>query len=291
MKSWIIAAAMATSPVCGVALAQSFAPVAAPEMTVAQAKADPANWRAVDPENMIVFETSAGRVVIEMLPDVAPAHAAQFRALVRSGDYAGTSFHRVIDDFMAQGGDIFALKGRDSGLPDIPGEFTFRRDPSVMVFDTIGPEDTAQSGWYLGFPMQTQAMWLAEMSKDGLVESWIPHCPSVVSTARTDNPNSANSQFFLMRGRAEHLDKQYTAWGRVIEGQQAVLAIATGEPPIRPDTLLDAQMAADMAEGERPVALVQRTDGPLFAQVREDAAASEPADVCELPPVPAVVEG
>ncbi len=247
------------------------------------------DWRPVDPENLIIFDTSRGRVLIEMLPQAAPKHAEQFRAIIRSGDFDGTAFHRVIKDFMAQGGDIFALKGRESGLPDIPGEFTFRRGPAEMPIDTIGPVDVAQDGWYLGFPIKTQAQWLAEMSKDGLVEAYIPHCPSVVSTARTDDPNSANSQFFLMRGRAEHLDKSYTAWGRVLDGQDHVMAIKLGEPPANPDILTRARMAADVPEGERPQVFVMRTDGPAFNSIREDAALNGPQDVCEHPPVPVAV--
>ncbi len=262
--------------------------IAAPG-SVEAAVASSQDWRSVDPENLIIFDTTRGRILIEILPEAAPKHATQFRAIIRSGDFDGTSFHRVIRDFMAQGGDIFALKGRESGLPDIPGEFTFRRDPEQMPIDTIGPGDTAQDGWYLGFPIKTQARWLADMSKDGLVESYIPHCRSVVSTARTDDPNSANSQFFLMRGRAEHLDKQYTAWGRVLEGQDHVMAIALGEPPANPDILTRARLAADLPQGERPKAFVMRTDGPAFASVREEAALNGPQDVCETDPVPAAV--
>jgi len=262
---------------------------ATPAITAAEAAGDPENWRAVDPENMIVFETSKGQILIEMLPDVAPKHAEQFRKIVRSGDYDGTLFHRVINGFMAQGGDIYALRGRDSGLPDIPGEFTFRRDPAEMPIDPIGPRDAATNGYYLGFPMRTQAFWLAEMSKDGLVESHIPHCPGVVSTARTDDPNSANSQFFLMRDTAAHLDKAYTAWGRILSGLDVVLALKVGEPPANPDVLRSARMAADLPADARPKAWVQRTDGPDFAPRLAEYAEADEWNVCNFPPVPALV--
>jgi len=265
------------------------AEIAPASVTPEDAAADAKNWRAVDPENMIVFDTTRGRVLIEMLPDVAPAHAAQFKAIVRSGDYDGTSFHRVIRGFMAQGGDIFALKGRDSGLPNIPGEFTFRRDPTAMPIDPIGLRDAATNGYYKGFPMRTQAFWLAEMSKDGRVESYIPHCAGVVSTARTDDPNSANSQFFLMRGEAPHLNQEYTAWGRIVAGQDAVMDIKIGEPPANPDILQTARMASDMDEADRPGVWVQRTDGPDFAAALKAYADAEDWNVCNFPRVPAVV--
>ena len=280
-RSVLIAASLACLS-AGAALADT-----AP--TAESVAADPANWRKVDPENLILFQTTAGDVVIEIFPEAAPAHAVQFRAIIESGDFDGTAFHRVIDDFMAQGGDIFALKGRESGLPNIPGEFTFRRDPAEMPLDPIGEADTARAGYIKGFPVMTQAAWLADMSKDGLVQSYIPHCPGIVSTARTDDPDSANSQFFLMRGRSEHLDKQYTAWGRIIDGADVVYHIKTGAPVTNPDILTRAVMASSLPAGETLEAWVQRTDGPEF---RETLAAETPTgdeDVCELPAVPAVV--
>ena len=262
------------------------------ETTAADAQADPENWRQVDPANLFIFDTTRGRILIEAFPEVAPKHYAQFSAIIRSGDYDGTSFHRVIDSFMAQGGDIFALKGRDSGLPDIEGEFTFRRDPVSLPLETaIGPEDTAKFGYIRGFPIGTQASFFSEMSFDNKVESYIPHCPGVVSTARTDDPNSANAQFFLMRHQAEHLDRAYTAWGRVVVGEDVVLAIKPG-PDARdglvenPDILKSAKVAADLPEGERPEVWVMRTDGPKF---RESLADAGEVDVCTLPSVAAVV--
>jgi peptidylprolyl isomerase len=280
------------------AIALSFAAVAEDsavpaEVTAADAKADPANWRQVDPENLFIFDTTKGRILIEAFPEIAPKHYQQFAAIIRSGDYDGTSFHRVINSFMAQGGDIFALKGRESGLPNIEGEFTFRRDPAAMPLEaTIGPEDTAKFGYIKGFPIGTQASFFAEMSVDGMVESYVPHCKGITSTARTDDPNSANSQFFLMRGQAEHLDRKYTAWGRVLQGEDVVMAIKHG-PDARdgyvdnPDVLKSAKVAADLPEADRPDVWVERTDGPLFLASIAD---KDDVDICSLPSVPAVVD-
>ncbi len=271
--------------------------VADTAQTPEAARSDPENWRAVDPENLLVFDTSKGRILIEILDAAAPAHGARFRALARSGDLDGTAFHRVIDDFMAQGGDILAAHGRESDLPDLEGEFTFRRKPAEMPFDVIGVPDSATEGYFSGFPVQTQSAFLAELSADGLVESWIAHCPGTVSTARTDDPNSANSQFFLMRYTADHLDRRYTGWGRVVAGQDVVMALRVGEPPRDPDILVSARVAADLPESGRPEVWVQRTDGPAFAAVLEAAqvtlreAPYGENTVCALPPVPSVVDG
>ncbi|MCA8903141.1 MAG: peptidylprolyl isomerase, partial [Hyphomonas sp.] len=193
-----------------------------------------------------------------------------------------------------QGGDIFALHGRDSGLPDVEGEFTFRRDPLEMPLEAaIGPDDTAKFGYVKGFPIGTQASFFAEMSADEKVESYMPHCRGVVSTARTEDPNSANAQFFLMRYQADHLDKNYTAWGRVVEGEDVVLAIKSGPSATdglvhNPDILKSAKIAADLPAAERPKVWVMRTDGPKF---RESLAAQgEVPHVCELTSVLTAVE-
>jgi len=254
--------------------------------------ADEANWRALDPANLIVFETTKGRILIEAYPDVAPKHYAQFKKIIQAGDLDGTTFHRVIDDFMAQGGDVSAKKGADPGWPGIPGEFTFRRDVAKTPLDAvIGPEDTGKNGYLRGFPMLTQPSFFSEMSADGLVSTSIPHCRGVLSTARTSDPNSGDTQFFLMREHSPHLDKQYTAWGQVIAGQDVVKALKKGAPGSgtvdEPDLLTSAKMAADMPEASRPKAWVLRTDTEAFAA---ELVTRGEVDVCDLPAIPALVK-
>jgi peptidylprolyl isomerase len=265
----------------------------APAPPLNAAAADAANWRPVDPQNLIIFDTSKGRILIEAFPQGAPKHVAQYTQIIRSGDLDGTSFHRVIDDFMAQGGDIFALKGRESGLPDLAGEFTFRRNPASFALDApIGVSDSATTGYVSGFPLATQKAFFAGMSKDGLVESWMPHCRGVVSAARTSDPNSANSQFFLMREHTPFLDKEYTAWGRVIAGEAVVKAIKYGPKSqngtvAAPDILRSAKIAADLPAATRPRAWVMRTDTDGF---RTSLAAQGDVHVCALASVQAITE-
>lgn len=262
--------------------------------TMADVDAAPDSWRAVDPENLVIFETSKGQIVIELLPVVAPNHVDQFKAYVRAGLYDGTEFHRVIKDFMAQGGDVEATHGADAMIGPLESEFLFRRNPADVPLNTIGPADTADAGFYNGFPMTTQPGFLAEMSKDGLVESWIPHCPGVLSSARTDDPNSADAQFFLISGRGQHLDYKYTAKGRAIKGLEVIKAIKLGPNPdgypiANPDVLISAKMVADLPEDERPTAYVQRTDTAAWDQILADADAGR-TKICDLVAVPAVVE-
>lgn len=252
------------------------------------ARADPENWREVNPENLLIFTTTKGKILIEILPDIAPKHAKQFRSIARSDLYNGTEFHRVIRGFMAQGGDIERVRKGGSGLPNIQAEFTFRRNPEQMPLDLLGQDQSATEGYYMGFPIKTQSKFLAFMTTDGRVESWMLHCKGIVSTARTsDNENSGNSQFFLMRATAPHLDKLYTAWGRVVHGQDVVDDLELGEPPKIPDILTDATIGTDVPDHRRPTVWVMRTDGPKF---KSYLASLKEAEVCKLPPVKAIVE-
>lgn len=266
----------------------------APEFTMDDVTAAPDEWRQVEADNLLVFETTKGRIIIEMLPEAAPKHVEQFRTIAKAGKFDGTSFHRVIDDFMAQGGDIYSVNGEGSGEPNLKGEFMFRRNPQEIALNTMGPEGDATAGLYKGFPVATQSAYLAEMTKDGSVDSWIPHCPGIVSTARTNDPNSANSQFFLMRYQADHLDQQYTAWGRVIDGFEVVRAIKKGPdnggtPISDPDLLEEAYMVSQMPEDERLNAYVQNSDLQVWSD-RLAAADQLDNDICDLQRVPAVIE-
>jgi len=261
--------------------------------TMADVEASPEAWRAVDLENLVIMETSKGQIMIELLPVVAPNHVDQFKSYVRAGLYDGTEFHRVINGFMAQGGDIEATHGADKLLPPMEAEFLFRRNPAETPMNTIGPADSADGGLHLGFPMTTQPGFLAEMSVDGLVESWIPHCPGVLSTARTDDPNSGNAQFFLISDEGQHLDYKYTAKGRAVTGLDVIQSIKLGPTPdgypiANPDVIVSAKMAADLPEAERPTVYVQRTDTEAWQQVLDEAD-NRRTKVCDLPPVPTVV--
>jgi len=261
--------------------------------TMADVDAAPEAWRAVDPENLVIMETSKGQIVIELLPVAAPVHVEQFKAYIRAGLYDGTEFHRVIKGFMAQGGDVAATHGEDKLLEPMQSEFFFRRDPAEVALNTVGPEDTADGALYLGFPIKTQPGFLAEMSRDGLVESWIPHCPGVLSTARTDDRNSANAQFFLISDEGQHLDYKYTAKGRTLKGLDVIQSIKLGPTPdgypiANPDVVMTVRLAADLPETERPQAYVQRTDTADWL-ARLDEADARRTPICDLPAVPAVV--
>ncbi|MEO1476731.1 MAG: peptidylprolyl isomerase, partial [Pseudomonadota bacterium] len=174
IKSKFVCLALASVlTLAGAVSAQTEEALGAGASAIEAAKTDNSNWRSVDPERLIIFETTKGRILIETFPEIAPRHVAQFTAIVRSGDYDGTSFHRVIDGFMAQGGDLEAFHGRTSGLPNIEAEFFFRRVPAELPFDMIGDPNSSLDGYFMGLPVRSQSKFLAELSSDGRVESYV----------------------------------------------------------------------------------------------------------------------
>ena len=153
---------------------------------------------ASDPENTLVLETTKGRVVIALRPDLAPGHVERIKTLARKGFYDGVAFHRVIEGFMAQTGCPHGTGTGGSDLPDLKAEFNSE-----------------------------------------------PHVRGVCSMARAQSPNSANSQFFICFDDARFLDKQYTVWGKVVEGMENVDKIKRGEPVRDPDRIVTMRVQAD----------------------------------------------
>mgnify|MGYP001372480297 FL=1 len=155
-------------------------------LPLAMTEAKPTN-----PENTLTIELKDGNVVIELYPDVAPKHVERIKKLASQGKYDGVVFHRVIDGFMAQTGDVEFGNKKDfnsgrvgtggSDLPDLKEEFNDKK-----------------------------------------------HVRGTCSMARSSSPNSANSQFFICFEEASFLDGQYTVWGQVIEGMDHVDKIKKG---------------------------------------------------------------
>lgn len=163
-----------------------------------------------DLENTIIIELKDGPVHITLLPDVAPQHCDRMKELARSGQYDNVCFHRVIDGFMAQTGDVangdmedgFNIGAAGTGgssLPNVPAEF-----------------------------------------------SKLPHDRGTIGAARSASPDSANSQFFINFNDNHFLNGQYTVYGRVTSGMEHVDAIVRGEPPHAPDRMISMKVAADL---------------------------------------------
>ncbi|OAN94453.1 peptidylprolyl isomerase [Sulfitobacter geojensis] len=163
-----------------------------------------------DPENTILMELKDGTVTIELMPNLAPKHVERMKELARAGKYDNVCFHRVIDGFMAQTGDVqhgnmedgFNLRSAGTGgsdLGNVPAEF-----------------------------------------------SKVPHARGSIGAARSANPDSANSQFFINFSDNDFLNGQYTVYGQVVSGMEHVDAITRGEPPAQPDRMISVKVAADV---------------------------------------------
>lgn len=162
-----------------------------------------------DLDNTIIITLKDGPVTIQLLSAVAPLHCARMKELARAGAYDNVAFHRVIDGFMAQTGDVengnmekdFNIRRAGTGgsdLPDLQAEF-----------------------------------------------SSLPHDRGTIGAARSSSPNSANSQFFINFSDNHFLNNQYTVYGRVVSGMEHVDKITRGEPPMNPDRMISVKVAAD----------------------------------------------
>ena len=161
-------------------------------------------------ENIMILKLKDGDVKIELFEDVAPNHVKRIKQLAEEGKYDGVVFHRVIDGFMAQTGDVeFGNSSNDkfnmsragtggSNLPNIPAEFSDAN-----------------------------------------------HGRGALSMARAQDPGSANSQFFIVFNDASFLDGQYTVWGQVVEGMELVDNITRGEPPQDPDKIIKMEIITE----------------------------------------------
>jgi peptidylprolyl isomerase len=285
----------------GAAVAASMGFAAASWAQEAKPADDPANWRKIDPQNLLMLTIKRQEVLIELRPDFAPKHVEQIRKITRDTNYDALPFHRVIDDFMAQGGEVYAVYQVYPRYPMLKAEFTFQRDPAKQKVQWVGKTAEGDNLGYLdGFVVQGQPDATASILANATSKTWALHCAGVTSMARTDQPDSADTQFFLMRHPRvgpDGLDAQYTVWGRAVTGLDVIRGIKAGPAETdgrmaagQADKLTKAQIVADLAENKRPTVYVQRSDGPAFAAQLAAAKASDPLSACGLPQVNVVVE-
>ncbi|MFN4041922.1 MAG: peptidylprolyl isomerase [Brevundimonas sp.] len=259
---------------------------AAAALTLASAAFAQAPTRAVDPQNLMVIDTAKGRILVELYPQAAPAHAERLRTLASQGFYDGHKFHRVIPNFMAQTGDPLGTGAGGSDLPDVPAEFSFRRGREGFV--EVPNAGQGVFGLVGALPVQTQPDAQMMINADFKVAANGLFCPGVLGMARSGSPDSANSQFFLMSGRNANLDGAYTAFGRVLSGLDAVRALKAGSEAedgrvTDPDIMERVRMASDLPEGERPrVTVATVTSEAVEAKRAERGTAFT---VCDIQPV------
>lgn len=264
-------------------------------LAAAPALAQTADWRTIAPENLLVIDTAKGRILVELEPRMAPQAVNRIRTLADQGFYDGLKFHRVIPDFMAQTGDPQGTGQGGSDLPDLPGEFQFRRGRDAgFVAAEATPE--GQAGLVGSVPVVTQPDAQMMVTADFKAGAQGLFCPGVAGMARANSVDSANSQFFLMTGPKEDLNGRYTPFGRVVAGLDVVRALKAGSEAgngqvADPDVMTRARTAAALPAGERPSVRVA-AGAALQAEIERVRTARGAAfDICDVQPPAEVVGG
>lgn len=215
-------------------------------------------FEALDPARTVYLELEGGRVVLELAPAFAPRHVEQFLRLVRKHFYDGLTFYRVIDGFVAQGGDGSDLSGK-AEQPTLPAEFERAWSDDLPWTAAQAPDLFApETGFVAGFPA-------ARDPKEGKV--WLTHCPGALALARGNEPDSAATDFYIVIGQApRYLDRNLTIFGRVVLGMEIVQGIRRGpadndgviEDEGKRTKILSLRVAADLPAKDRWE--VERTD-------------------------------
>jgi peptidylprolyl isomerase len=250
-------------------------------------------WRETDPENIALLELPEGRVVIELNPAFAPKTVAQFKRLVQSRFYQGLSFYRVIENFVAQGGDGSDL-GELSDSPLIDAEFEIDWSDK-LTFTPVQEHDlfAEQTGFIDGFAV----------GRDLKANSvWLTHCPGVVAMARNEDPDSSRTDFYIVIGQApRYLDRNLNVFGRVLEGMSVVQRIVRG-PESNAGVFLDdttatrirsVKLLSEIPGNERESVFVMDTSSKAFEQLLDGRRKREQSffkhkpppvlDICQVP--------
>ncbi len=256
-----------------------------------------ADWRSLDPSRTLYLELEAGRVVIELAPEFAPAHVANIRTLAREGFWDGTSIYRVQDNFVVQFGDPDAddpARARDLGQAarKLPAEF--ERPAAGVDFVPLPDADgwAPQVGFAAGFPA-------ARDPQAG--NAWLAHCYGMVGAGRgMEADSSLGAELYVVIGQSpRQLDRNITVVGRVVQGMELLSALPRGPEPMgfHEDRSLHTpiravRLASEVPEAERTPLQLLRTDSASFEELvearrnRRDAFYKRPAghiDLCNVP--------
>jgi peptidylprolyl isomerase len=267
----------------------------APPRTMADvlAASTPADWRPLDPQNTLYLQLASGRVVIELAPDFAPAHAANLRTLVRQKYFDGLGVIRSQDNFVVQWGDADGKRSLGEARATLPPEFSVPLRASLPFTRLPDPDGYApEVGFSGGFPA----------ARDPAAgQAWLAHCYGMVGAGRGNEPESGNgTELYVVTGHApRQLDRNIALVGRVLLGMEllSVLPRGTGplgfyEQPSQHVPIASVRLAADVPEAERLRIEVLRTDTATFAALvearrnRRDDWYKVPAgyiDLCNVP--------
>lgn len=234
-------------------------------------------WHSLDPENTLVIDTTKGRLIIEMRPEMAPKAVDRVKMLAREKIYDGLQFHRVIANFVAQTGNPDNKDGGKTAYPNLAPEMTFKSQPNVNQVWASSASDAA-TGFLGSVPFQSSPVTKNQQP----FYAWGAHCAGAMGMGRDQPLDSANSEFYFMLGAARDMDHEYTMVGRVVVGMDVLLALKQGEPPANPDTMYTVRVLADLPEAARPkVSIMTGTALSAFIdKIRHEKAAD--FSVCDV---------
>ncbi len=195
-----------------------------PSAVVTQSTAN--EWRLLDPENTLYLSLESGTVIIELMPQLAPLHVENTKALVRQGIFNNTNFYRVIDGFVAQGGPMF--ESEDDMKPLAQGQYGVASELTTEV--DLGDE-------YISFDKQdgyadeTGFLHSFPIGRDlNSGESWMLHCYGALGMGRANELDSGGTELYIVNGTAQrYLDRNVTIFGRVIDGMPHIQALRRGQ--------------------------------------------------------------
>jgi peptidylprolyl isomerase len=234
-----------------------------PAEIVAETTAE--DWRAIPPEDILVIALDRGAVYVALSPHLAPAHVKQARKLAREHFYDGLSFYRVIDGFVAQGGDPFGER-RNPAKKSLKAAFETPAAAETAFFplpdsDGFAPEVGFLASLPTGRDPQKGTLWHL-------------HCPGAFAFGREDAPDTAATEFYVALTAQRYLDRNMSVMGRVIEGMQHLQALRRVDPPQSKDddlgeTIVSVRLLSDVPEAERPQFEILDSARPAFAALAE----------------------
>ncbi len=253
---------------------------------LAETKAE--DWRTIPAEDTLVIELDRGKVTIALSPTLGPRHVEQVRKLAREKFYDGLSFYRVIDGFVAQGGDPFGERKIRKAKKSMKAEFERAGDDiafaAVKDVDGFAPVAGFVGGLPAGHDEATGTFWHL-------------HCAGAFAFGREDGKDTASTEFYIALQPQRYLDRNMSVFGRVIDGMQHLQALRRVEPPETKDDdigekIISIRIAADIPEAEREAFEILDSARPAFAAFAE-ARRNRPEgffhhradhlDVCQLP--------
>ena len=257
-----------------------------PADIVAEASAE--DWRAIPLDETLIIKLETGEVTVALSPDLAPAHVAQIKKLARENFYDGLSFYRVIDGFVAQGGDPFGERKIRTAKKKMKAEFeTAAKDvPFTPLPDVDGfaPQSGFASSLPAGHDPATGTYWLL-------------HCAGAFAFGREDGPDTASTEFYVALQPQRYLDRNMTVVGRVIDGMALLQGLRRVSPPEAKeddvgDKIISIRIASDLPADERAEWEILDSARPAFSALAESRRNRPEAffhfrpghlDVCQMP--------